>query len=40
MANNRQIYFSPAVEVNEIAAEQGFAGSMFEDPIENPEQGW
>ena len=40
MANNRQIYYSPAVEVNEMATEQGFAGSMFEDPIEKPEQGW
>ena len=40
MTNNRQIYYSPAVEVNEMAAEQGFAQSMFEDPIENPEQIW
>ena len=40
MTNNRQTYYSPAVEVNEMAAEQGFAGSMFEDPIEKPEQGW
>jgi hypothetical protein len=40
MTNNRQTYFSPAVEVNEMVAEQGFAQSMFEDPIEKPEQGW
>ena len=40
MIKNREFYFTPTVEVTEMAAEQGFAGSMFEDPIENPEQGW
>ena len=33
-------YLPPEVEVNEMAVEQGFAQSMFEDPIENPEQSW
>ena len=40
MINNRQIYFVPSVEVCDMEAEQGFAQSMFEDPIEKPEQGW
>ena len=40
MIKNREFYFTPTIEVTEMAAEQGFAGSMFEDPIENPEQGW
>jgi hypothetical protein len=40
MIKNREFYFTPTVEVNEMAAEQGFAGSMFEDPIEKPDQEW
>ena len=40
MTKNKEIYFAPSLEVNEVAAEQGFAQSMFEDPIVSPEQSW
>lgn len=33
-------YLSPELEVLEVAVEQGFSGSMLEDPIENEKQGW
>ena len=33
-------YLAPEIEVNYIEVELGFAGSLLEDPIENPEQGW
>ena len=33
-------YLVPEIEVNYIEVELGFAGSLLEDPIENPEQGW
>ena len=33
-------YLAPEVEVLEVAVEQGFSGSMLEDPIENEKQGW
>ena len=33
-------YLAPEIEVNEIKVEQGFSGSMLEDPIENEKQGW
>ena len=36
----KKTYLAPVVEVLEVAVEQGFAQSMFEDPIENPEQSW
>ena len=40
MANSERNYFTPLIEVLDVAAEYGFAGSMFEDPIEQPEQDW
>lgn len=40
MKHIREYYFAPVVEVLYVAAEYGFAGSMFEDPIEQPEQDW
>ena len=36
----KRFYDTPIVEIETMACEQGFAGSMFEDPIENPEQSW
>ena len=33
-------YLAPELEVLEVAVEQGFSGSMLEDPIENEKQGW
>jgi hypothetical protein len=40
MANSEKNYFTPLIEVCNIVAERGYAGSMLEDPIEQPEQGW
>ena len=40
MKKQTQDYLSPLVEVQLIVAERGYAGSMLEDPIEQPEQGW
>ena len=33
-------YLAPEFEVVEAVAECGFAGSLLEDPVVNPEQGW
>ena len=33
-------YLAPEIEVNEIKVEQGFSGSMLEDPIEKDKQYW
>ena len=33
-------YLAPEIEVNYAEVELGFVGSLLEDPIENPEQGW
>ena len=38
--SEKKYYIVPVVEVNEIEAERGYAGSMLEDPIEQPEQNW
>ena len=38
--NKQQRYLAPEIEVNYAEVELGFAGSMLEDPIEQPEQGW
>lgn len=35
-----QTYSRPLVEEIIVTAEFGYAGSMLEDPIEQPEQGW
>ena len=35
-----QIYTRPLIEEIIVVAELGYAGSMLEDPIEQPEQGW
>ena len=40
MANWKQDYFTPLIEVCNIVTERGYAVSMFEDPIEQPEQNW
>ena len=41
MRRNRVVeYLVPEIEVVETAAEYGFAGSLLEDPVVNPEQGW
>lgn len=40
MANSEKNYFTPLIEVYDIVAERGYAESMFEDPIEQPEQNW
>ena len=40
MANWKQDYLAPLIDVQLIVSERGFAGSMLEDPIEQPEQGW
>jgi hypothetical protein len=36
----KRFYDTPIVEIEAMACEQGFAGSMFEDPIEKPDQEW
>ena len=33
-------YLAPEIEVNYTEVELGFAGSLLEDPIVNPEQNW
>ena len=33
-------YLVPEIEVNYAEVELGFAGSLLEDPIVNPEQNW
>ena len=38
--NKQEAYLAPEFEVLDIEVEQGFAGSNFEDPKENPEQDW
>ena len=40
MANSERNYFTPLIEVCDVVAEQGYAASMFEDPVEQPEQDW
>ena len=35
-----QLYTQPLIEDIFVTAERGYAGSMLEDPIEQPEQGW
>ena len=35
-----QHYPTPLLEEIIVASERGYAGSMLEDPIEQPEQGW
>lgn len=35
-----QHYPTPLLEEIIVVAERGYAGSMLEDPIEQPEQGW
>ena len=35
-----QLYTQPLIEEIIVIAEIGYAGSMLEDPIEQPEQGW
>jgi hypothetical protein len=40
MKKQTQDYLSPLIEMQLVVAERGYAGSMFEDPIEQPEQGW
>jgi hypothetical protein len=35
-----QIYSRPFIEEIIMVAERGYAGSMLEDPIEQPEQDW
>ena len=41
MRRNRVVeYLVPEIEVVEAVAEYGFAGSLLEDPVVNPEQGW
>ena len=35
-----QAYIMPLIEEIIVTAERGYAGSMLEDPIEQPEQGW
>ena len=36
----QRCYLAPEIEVNYAEVELGFAGSLLEDPIENPEQNW
>ena len=38
--NTQEVYLAPEFEINYTEVELGFAGSLLEDPIENPEQGW
>ena len=38
--SNQRYYFAPEIEVSYVEVEIGFAGSLLEDPIENPEQNW
>ena len=38
--NKLRRYLAPEIEVNYIEVELGFAGSLLEDPIVNPEQNW
>ena len=33
-------YLAPEIEVNYAEVELGFAGSLLEDPVVNPEQNW
>ncbi len=40
MMDNAQNYLVPLIEVYSVEAERGYIGSMFEDPIEQPEQDW
>ena len=40
MKKQTQDYLSPLIEDIFVTAELGYAGSMLEDPIEQPEQGW
>ena len=40
MKQQTQTYLSPLLEVQLVVAERGYAGSMLEDTIEQPEQGW
>ena len=35
-----RLYTQPLIEDIFVTAELGYAGSMLEDPIEQPEQGW
>jgi hypothetical protein len=40
MKPKTQNYPKPQIEEIIIVAERGYAGSMLEDPIEQPEQNW
>ena len=36
----QRCYLAPEIEVSYAEVELGFAGSLLEDPIVNPEQNW
>ena len=41
MKQNRVVeYIVPEIEVIVAVAEYGYAGSLLEDPVVNPEQDW
>lgn len=38
--NKQRYYLTPQIEVSYVEVELGFAGSLLEDPVVNPEQDW